>query len=216
MKKLKTQTLIDLKHEIVLFSLLLLLFGQLFVPASIMGLVQPILFLQTIVAGIILFSDKPLWRHFFTVLFLISMVLSVYVFFYKSTFATSVQRTIFIVIFLAISAETYRQIYTTKDVRPGMIASVLSGFILLCLISSLFFALIETGTPNSFSNLGTGSEKYQNLSYFSFITALTIGYGDIVPLTETAKKATVLIALLGNFYTVIVTGIVLGKYLSKK
>ena len=83
-------------------------------------------------------------------------------------------------------------------------------------MASLFFLIIEIQSPESFSGIGTKEENYQNLTYFSFITTLTIGYGDIVPLTFQAKKAVMLIALLGNFYTVIVTGIIIGKYLNQK
>jgi len=42
---------------------------------------------------------------------------------------------------------------------------------------------------------------------------LTIGYGDIVPVTPIAQKAAVLIGLVGQFYTVIVTAVVVEKYI---
>ena len=95
-----------------------------------------------------------------------------------------------------------------------MIAAVFSGFIMLALIGGLLFSIIELSTQGSFSNLSGGIQKHQDLQYFGFITTLTIGYGDITPLTVTAKKTTVLMGLLGNFYTVFVMGIVIGKFLS--
>ncbi|MDG1913330.1 MAG: ion channel [Crocinitomix sp.] len=108
------------------------------------------------------------------------------------------------------------QIYWTEEVSSAMISAVFTGIILLCLIAGLYFMLIELVSPNSFSNLASPSEQYNNLSYCSFITTLTIGYGDILPLTLHAKKATMLIGLVGNFYSVIVTGIIIGKYLKHK
>jgi hypothetical protein len=42
---------------------------------------------------------------------------------------------------------------------------------------------------------------------------LTIGYGEIVPATPVAQKAAILTGLMGQFYLVIVTAIVVGKYL---
>jgi hypothetical protein len=53
-----------------------------------------------------------------------------------------------------------------------------------------------------------------NLNYFSFTTLLTIGYGDILPLSLLARRAVMLIGLAGHFYTVFVTSIIIGKYLS--
>ncbi len=55
-----------------------------------------------------------------------------------------------------------------------------------------------------------------NLNYFSFITLLTIGYGDITPVTLIAKRAVMMMGLVGHFYTVFVTSIIIGKYLSIK
>jgi voltage-gated potassium channel len=45
---------------------------------------------------------------------------------------------------------------------------------------------------------------------------MTIGYGDISPLTPIAKKAAVLIGLWGQFYLVIITALVVGKYLTSE
>jgi hypothetical protein len=42
---------------------------------------------------------------------------------------------------------------------------------------------------------------------------MTIGYGDIIPITVIAQKATMFIALMGQFYMVIVTAVVVEKYM---
>ncbi len=52
--------------------------------------------------------------------------------------------------------------------------------------------------------------------YFSYITMLTIGYGDIYPLGHLAQKATVLIGLIGQVYIVILTAIMIAKYVNSK
>ena len=59
-----------------------------------------------------------------------------------------------------------------------------------------------------------GKNILVNLNYFSFTTLLTIGFGDIAPLSLIAKRAVMFIGLLGHFYTVFVTGIIIGKYLT--
>ena len=52
------------------------------------------------------------------------------------------------------------------------------------------------------------------LMYFSFITLMTIGYGDILPVTSLAQKATMFVGLIGQFYLVIITAVVVEKYIS--
>ncbi len=51
--------------------------------------------------------------------------------------------------------------------------------------------------------------------YYSYITLLTIGYGDILPVTTLAQKAAMLIGLSGQIYLVVITAIVVGKYISQ-
>jgi voltage-gated potassium channel len=182
--------------------LIVLLFGQLFIPQTYHELTRPFFFAQSVFAGIVLFSEWRLWRNIFITLFFIIIFMEIYGFYYDNAALNSISGIIYIFFFLAVSLETYRQIYSAKDVQPAMISAVFSGFILLCLMTSLFFLIIEIQSPESFSGIGTKEENYQNLTYFSFITTLTIGYGDIVPLTFQAKKAVMLIALLGNFYTI--------------
>lgn len=97
-----------------------------------------------------------------------------------------------------------------------MVSAVMCGFILLCFISTFIFAEVEAMNPNSFSNIGTGRDKLSYLNYFSVTTLLTIGFGDIVPLTLVAKRWVMLMALAGHFYTVFITAIVIGKYLNNK
>ena len=55
--------------------------------------------------------------------------------------------------------------------------------------------------------------ELDSIMYYSYITLMTIGYGDIVPATPLAQKATILTGLMGQFYLVIVTAIVVGKYI---
>jgi hypothetical protein len=97
-----------------------------------------------------------------------------------------------------------------------MIAAVICGFVILCLMASFIFLQIELFHKHSFSNLPGGNKDLNELTYFSFVSMLTTGYGDIVPLTLAAKHAVMLMGMLSHFYTVIVTSIIIGKYLSNQ
>ncbi|MEM6816304.1 MAG: ion channel, partial [Bacteroidota bacterium] len=50
--------------------------------------------------------------------------------------------------------------------------------------------------------------------YYSYITLLTIGYGEIVPAIPIAQKAAILVGLVGQFYLVIITAVVVEKYIA--
>ena len=93
------------------------------------------------------------------------------------------------------------------------ISAVFCGFMLLGLVASIVFASLDE-TLGAFEGQA-GSRDFSDFFYFSFITLLTIGYGDIIPTIEISKKLVVLVGLLGHFYTVFVTAIIIGKFLNQ-
>jgi len=78
---------------------------------------------------------------------------------------------------------------------------------------------IELIHPNSFCGLALTSTSpkaiTEELMYFSYISLTTIGYGDILPITPLARKAAILIGLVGQMYLVVITAIVVGKYINQ-
>lgn len=202
------------KYEILLASLFVLLFGSLVIPSEYWTYFRPILLIQNMMVGFILFFEQNKWRNALLILILIIAVLE----FTQHSIGSNVRIVVgvsYMLYFLLLSIKIYQRIYKAKVVGREVISAVFCGFIMLSMIGSFIFLLIEITHPDSFSNLGIDIYKYQNIQYYSFVTTLTIGYGDIVPLTNIAKQMTVLMGLAGNFYSVIVTGIVIGKFINK-
>lgn len=74
--------------------------------------------------------------------------------------------------------------------------------------------------PGSFQGLlvseGPVQSVTERLMYYSFITMFTVGFGDILPITPLSQKVAVLIGFMGQLYLVIVTAVVVGKFLNQK
>lgn len=211
----RKELLSEYTYSILLFSLLVLLFGHLLVPKHLEPIFTPIFLIQNVIISLYLLRNYKLWRYALTFL----LVLLIISFGFAQLNLKAVEAFTgfaYIVYFILLSFNVYKKIYTSSIVGREMIAAVFSGFIMLSIIGSFMFLSIELYAPESFSNLGEGVMKYNNIRYFSFITTLTIGYGDIVPQTNLAKNSTILIGLAGNFYSVIVTGIVLAKFVNEK
>ena len=62
--------------------------------------------------------------------------------------------------------------------------------------------------------ISSGRELIEPLMYFSYITLMTVGYGDMLPVSALAQKSVILVGLTGQFYLVIITAVVVGKYIS--
>ncbi len=123
---------------------------------------------------------------------------------------------ILVTYYLVIVYEIFKELIDHKNVDLNTIGAVLAGFFVIGIIGGVVFSVIESFNPGSFSGLTEGERPISRLVYFSFITLTTIGYGDISPVTQLAQRVTVLFGLVGNFYSTIVIGIIISKFLANK
>lgn len=197
------------KYTLLLFSFLLVIFGNTFTNNRVNLLFD---FYQNFFAGFFIFYSKKWMRYNIFIIILISICLDVFERNLHFINAGAWHGIFYLVFFSLIAKEVFAEVLYIKTVSGELLAAAMCGFVLLCLIADFVFLLIEINVPDSFSNLGKFT--LANLNYFSFTTLLTIGYGDIVPVSLVAKRAVMLMGLIGNFYSVFVTGIIIGKYLS--
>jgi hypothetical protein len=103
-----------------------------------------------------------------------------------------------------------------KQVTGDAIFGAVCGYLLLGIIWSLLYYALETGSPGSFNipTPDTDEVAVQGvdrgaLSYYSFITLATVGYGDVTPRTPLARTLAWIEAIAGQFYlAVLVAGLV--------
>jgi hypothetical protein len=202
------------KYELLLLSFMLLIFGNTFTEhIHIAGIVS---IYQNMATGALVFYNKKwLW---YTTIALFTFSLSLELFAAQLSFIDlrSWQGIIYLGFFILVAVEVFKVVLYSKRVSRELLAAASCGFVVLCMIATFLFYQIDVELPNSFSNVGEGRDILTNLNYFSFTTLLTIGYGDIVPLSLVARRAVMLIGLAGHFYTVFITSIIIGKYLSTK
>jgi voltage-gated potassium channel len=215
---LTLQTLQNKKFTVLLISFCVLLFGSIFIPQNMIKYAIPVLYVQNIIAGLLLFMhDRKTVFKILLLLVGIAIGLEVGSLFVDYHALRLSLPLVYISYFLLVSVELYRQVYKSKKVDTEIIAAVFCGFLMLGLLGSYAFILVETITPGSFGGI---TKDYMHvdldLLYFSFITIMTIGYGDILPLTPIARKVTMIIGLAGHFYTVFVLAIIIGKFQSNK
>jgi hypothetical protein len=199
------------KFQILLLSLLLLLLGMhpnnfnLFLPTQIM------------VVGALIFSNRKWLFNMIIGMLALTLILLITSFFFSyEVYATqSFLGLVFIIFFVAISVEVFARIIKAEKVSIEIISAVLCGFIMLSFIGWFLYDVLERTIPGSFSGLGDDKGKFYNLLYFSVSNMLTLGLGDILPVSILAKKFVMFMGFLGHFYTVFVTGIVIGKYINQ-
>lgn len=201
------------KYEILVISFLLIIFGNTFSNVIMLTVLLPLQ--NMIIALMIYYKNKTLKLTIFSIIIL-TISIAVFNHCHFTQLGVGLICTLYFSYFVLISINVYRKIFTAKFISSEMIATVLCGFILLCLIGAILFITIEVNRAHSFLNIEEGISRFDNLTYFSFTTLLTIGFGDIIPLTLIAKRAVMLVGLAGHFYTVFLTGIIIGKYIGRE
>jgi len=103
-----------------------------------------------------------------------------------------------------------------RQASGDAIFGALVGYLLLGIIWSILYSAVEMAFPGSFRvsasegmEVTVAAPGRGDLSYFSFITLATVGYGDVTPTTPLARTLAWIEAIVGQFYlAVLVAGLV--------
>ncbi|GAA4272450.1 ion channel [Aquimarina gracilis] len=213
------------RFEIFLGTQITILFGSLFFPLDFYEFVLlPILYLLSIAAGILMISKRKKLTWFFIGLFVIAAFM-----FGSSMISRNenmdnifIRLTIYFVFHIIVTWNIIQQVWGASFVNKNVIMGLMSGYISLGFLAFFLFMTIELLNPGSFTCTLLQSEdplvRFDSILYYAYITLLTIGYGEIVPTTAVAQKAAILVGLVGQFYMVIITAVIVEKYIvhSKK
>jgi hypothetical protein len=109
-------------------------------------------------------------------------------------------------------------IFRQRDVSTDIIAGAIVAYLLMAVMWSQIYFVLETVRPGSFHQLaGTGASTPQAvLRYFSLVTITTVGYGDVTPVGPIARAFANLEAVVGQLYLVIQVAWLVGMHVSMK
>jgi hypothetical protein len=93
-----------------------------------------------------------------------------------------------------------------------------AGYVHLGLTAGQIATFIQVVAPNSFSlgQMLPGEELVERLTYFSFVTLGSIGYGDVVPLTPIGEFFAVCLSIVGTLYMSLMIGLLLSRYINDR
>ncbi|WP_420322236.1 ion channel [Flagellimonas sp.] len=124
-------------------------------------------------------------------------------------------RIFFTTVFLAfVGYRLLGIISKSKTITLNTIAAAVSGYFLIGLFGGQLCQMINLLIPDSYNLVG-GNEAYQ-LMYFSFTTLTSLGFGDILPVTQSAQSLALLLGITGQLYLTILVAILVGKYLMQE
>lgn len=127
-----------------------------------------------------------------------------------------VGRILLLAFFVYTVAVLLRQLMTARQVEPGTLLAAASTYLLLGVVWSIVFGFIEAFDPGSFSFPDHDAGGYSSLLYFSFVTLVSLGYGEITPVTEAARSMAILEAIAGALFLTMLVARLVGLYTARQ
>ena len=125
--------------------------------------------------------------------------------------------TLFVFLLMSI-VHALKQVLISTEVSANRLVGVICVYLLLGTLWALIYSFLELVVPGSFRGIGDLSftERDNVWIYFSFVTLTTLGYGDVTPVTGTARVMVYTEAIFGMFYMAVLVAGLVGSYMSAK
>ncbi len=109
-----------------------------------------------------------------------------------------------------------RFLFTRQRATSDTICAAICVYLLLAVVWANVFSLIEALQPGSFRGVIAEDAETSAFSlYFSLVTLSTLGYGDIVPASPTARTFAAIEAIMGQLYLAVLVARLVGLQIAQ-
>jgi voltage-gated potassium channel len=109
-----------------------------------------------------------------------------------------------------------KEAMSLKGNTDNMILISITGYLIIGLIGGLIAAGLAYYYPDAYYH-STGLElTLFRFIYYSFVTMTTLGYGDIIPITDNSQSLAVLLVIAGQLFLSIIIGMNIAFFMHKK
>lgn len=212
------QFILKRKYEALLLALLLHLFIGIFLQDLnfYKDVIWPINMIVLGVASIGVFIEKGRLKNILkNILFILVVALPIGLTFFGNTpnyfFVLNI---IYVIFFGFIFLEILKFLIKPSYINSDIISAAACGYLLLIEICTFLFQFFVYQNPFSFKGIDMSNPActYMDLVYYSSITLTSIGYGDITPNLYYTKLISSLFGVVGQFYSVVLVGILISKF----
>ena len=112
-----------------------------------------------------------------------------------------------------------RYVFRAKKVTVDSIFGAIAAYLLVAAVFTIIDMLLLHWYPASFRIPDADPTQpgvlRSDLLYFSLVTLVTLGYGDIVPVTPLARMVAAFEGVMGQFYVAAVVAMLVGRFISQ-
>ncbi len=107
-------------------------------------------------------------------------------------------------------------VFREKKVTANVICAAIVAYMLIGLMWSEIFSIMDILQPDSFAFAhGDTKDSRLALTYYSFVTLTTLGYGDVTPVSDPARSYAILEAIIGQIFLTVLVARLVGLQISQ-
>lgn len=206
------------RNAALLVVLLVLIVVSPSIPESSSGVLFELVFDSILIAGV--YSVGP-GRHQWTFLVLTVITLAVRWGEHLSGMPQLDVGALFITVLWLVYAVSIiiGHLFQRRDVTVDTILGAVVTYLLAAVAFTIAFEIVELLQPGSFSGIPGHARSHRaelgsSMLYFSFVCITTMGYGDIVPVSDIARPLAVLEGVFGQLYLAVMIARLVGLHIA--
>jgi hypothetical protein len=122
-----------------------------------------------------------------------------------------------------VGGSILRHILRRDEVTSDLILGGTCVYLLIGILFAQLYAMLELVAPGSFVEGGRAFvaapealvPQFVKLTYFSFVSLTTLGYGDVSPVLPLARAVATLEAVIGQLYLAVFIGSLVGQRIAR-
>ena len=118
---------------------------------------------------------------------------------------------VLVIFFVLVAGTMLSHVLKDEVVTGEKVSAAICVYLLIGLIWALLFSLAHYFEPGSFR---IESADLSHFIYYSFITLSTLGYGDITPLSASARALSYVEAITGQLYLTVLVARLVGLHIA--
>lgn len=215
----KTYETTHQKYQSLLFVLIATFLVSPFLKSGIGSMLSALLLLLTMLIIIHSFKLAKLYTWIFTAIAILAFIVQINT---SIGWLLDPDRTLsvlpLIIFSLYFSGAAYwisKDLFTTPQITADTIKGGVSVYLLIGYVWAFFYGIVDILDNDAFSQPLLLKASFLKTVHFSFTTLTTLGYGDIVPISEVAQVLTNLEAIMGQMYSTVFIAILVSGYIAK-
>lgn len=120
-----------------------------------------------------------------------------------------------------LAAGILRYVFSRRQLDADGIFATIAAYLLIAVVFTQVYMLLAVWDPASFGGATplagrSADQVHAELLYFSLITLATVGYGDVLPVSEAARTLAVMEATVGQFYVAVIVAVFVGMFAAER